>query len=96
MRILKHDAKRVSQCIFLYLSHINSIVNHRSSLHIIKAVDQVGDRGFSGSGRSDKSNFLSRFCIQADILQDHMLFRITKINIFKTDITAKHCQFSLF
>ena len=58
--------------------------------------DQVGDRCLSCTGRTYKCKLLSRFCIQADILQDHMLFRITKINIFKTDITTKHCQFSIF
>ena len=53
--ILKNDTEGMSQVVFFDLCDIDSIITDLSILDIVETVDQVGDRGFSGSGRSDKS-----------------------------------------
>ena len=68
MCILQYDSEGTSQIILFDLCNIDSVIADLSFLNIVEAVDQVCDRCFSGSGRTDKCQFLSRFCKQTDVM----------------------------
>ena len=66
--ILKNHAKRTTQVCFLDTSDIQSVISDRTFLNIIETVDQVCNSGFTCSGCTHESNFLSRFRIQCNIM----------------------------
>ena len=60
MGVLQHNAKRMPQVVFFDFVNINAVITDFAVLNIIKTVNQVGNRRLSGSGRTDKRNFLPR------------------------------------
>ena len=87
LRILKNNPQRPTQICFFDLVDINTIITDLSILDIIKTVDQIGDRGLSCSGRTNKCNLLTRFCKELDIMQNHLFLIISKIHTIKYHIT---------
>lgn len=67
MCILQYDTERVAQVIF-DLVDVDAIVADFTILDIVETVDQVCDRGLSGTGTSDKCDLLTRCCIEVYIV----------------------------
>ena len=87
--ILQYYAETVAQIVFFNIIYIYSVVTYFTISHIIETVDKVGNGCLAGACGADKSQLLSRLCIQRNIVE-HGLFRgITKVDIIKTHITAQ-------
>ena len=89
--ILKNDTEGMAQVIFFDLCDIDAIITDLSILDIVETVDQVGDRCLSGSGRTYECKFLTRFCIEADVVEDGFVLIVAKSYIFETYITFQLC-----
>ena len=81
MGILQYDAKGSSQIRLLDLIDIDAIITDLTILNIIETVDQIGNGGLTGSGRSDKGNLLTRLSIQLDIMKHDLIIIISKVHI---------------
>ena len=57
----------MTQIIFFDLIDIDTIVADLAVCNIVETVDQIGDRRLSGTGRTDKGDFLARLDDKADI-----------------------------
>ena len=66
------------------LSDIVSVQRNRARLYIIKPHEQLYDGGLSCTGRSHNGNFLSRFYVGAEILDNHLLRVIAETHMIKT------------
>ena len=64
MGILQNDTQGTTQIRLSDLVDVDAVVTDLTILNIIETVDQVGDRGLTGSGGTDKGNLLSRLRIQ--------------------------------
>ena len=84
--ILQYDAEGMTQIVFFNLIDIDTIVADLTILNIIETVDQVRDRSLSGTGTSDKSNLLTRCCVEVYIVEHDLIRVITEINIIKDNI----------
>ena len=84
--VLKYDAEGMTQIVFFNLIDIDTIVADLTILNIIETVDQVRDRSLSGTGTSDKSNLLTRCCVEVYIVEHDFIRVITEINIIKDNI----------
>ncbi len=58
MGVLQHHAKAAAQITFADLAHINAVIGDGAGGDIIKAVDEVGDRGFARAGGTDEGDLL--------------------------------------
>ena len=92
MGVLQYNSKRMAQGCLADVPHVNSVINNRSTLHIIETVDQIGNGGFSCSRGAYKGNLLSWLRIQADILQNHPILIITEVHMLKPYIPSKRHQ----
>ena len=99
MCILKNDTERPSQVSLLYLINIDVVIPDLSVRHIIETVDQVGDRRLSCAGGTDERQLLSRFCIQCQIMEHHMIRSVAERHIVETHIAFQlligHCAVRL-
>ena len=91
MCILQNDSQGMAQIIFFDLCNVDSIVTNLTFLNIVETIDQVGDRCLSCTGRTYKCKFLTRFCIQADVMKDGLILIISKGHVFKTYIPFQFC-----
>ena len=57
MGILQYDTQRLTQIRFFDLVDIDAVVTDLTILNIIKTVDQVRDRGLSGTGGAYEAIF---------------------------------------
>ena len=95
MGVLQHHAQRTAQGILLHVPHINAVVGDRAGADVVKAVDEVCDRGFSGARGADEGDLLSRLGIQAHITQ-HLLFRrVAEVHMFKPHIAPQLRELSV-
>ena len=62
----------------------------RAGRYIIKARDQVGDRRFSRTARSDQRDFLARLSMEANTGQHFFRGFILKMNRVKNHIAAQN------
>ena len=85
--ILQYDTERVAQVIFFDLVDVDAIVTDLTILDIVETVDQVCDRGLSGTGTSDKCDLLTRCCIEVYIVEHDLIRVITEIDIIKDYVT---------
>ena len=89
MRILQNDTKRSSQIVFFDLSDVNLIVADLAFLNIVETVDQVGDGRLSGTGGTDKRDFLARLCKQRYVVQNDFFRVVAKINVFEDNASLQ-------
>ena len=86
MGVLEHHAQRPAQGVLFDLPDVDAVVGHRALLHVVKAVDQVGDGGFSGAGRAYKGDLLPRFGKEADLLEDGVVRVVAEGHAIKAHI----------
>ena len=91
MSILKNHSQRTAKVVFFYLIQRNPIVQNPSVFcrNIIKAGKQVYHRCLSASGRTDKCNFLTRFCVNADIMKNSFILPVAKRNVIKNNFAVQ-------
>ena len=89
MRILQYDPEGTAQVRLLDLVHIDAVISDLSVLNIIKTIDQIHDRGFTGARCTDKRNLLSGLRIQLDIMQDDLVVTVAEVNLIKYDISLQ-------
>ena len=65
--ILQYDAERAAQIGFFDLVDVNAVIADLAVGDVIKAVDEVGDRGFARAGRADERDLLAGLGVQRDI-----------------------------
>ena len=88
IRILKNDSQRMTKICLLDLIDVDIVITDLTVCNIIEAVDQVRDRRFTGTGRTDKCDLLTRLCIERHIIEDLLFAIIAEVNIEETYITA--------
>ena len=86
VRILEHDAQRMAQVRFLDLVNVNVVIPDLAVSHIIEPVDQVGDGGLAGAGGSDEGDLLTRLRVQRQVVEHHVIRRVTECHIVETHI----------
>ena len=89
MGILQDHAQGPAQIQLFDLVDIDVVEADLAVLDIIKAVDQVGDGRLAGAGGTDQGNFHAGFRVQPDIMQDHLVIRVTEIHPVKGDIALQ-------
>ena len=85
--ILQYHGDMASQTLSCIVFNISAIDRDLSFLNVIKTIQKVGNRRFSGAGRTDKCHFLAGMRIQIDVLQDYFIRIVTKGNIFHNYFT---------
>ena len=88
MRILQNHRDIFPQLLPVHPADIDAVHRDRAALYIIKTVDQIRDRRFSGSRRADKGDLLSRLRIERNILQNHLPRLIAERHMVKHHLTA--------
>ena len=87
--ILQYNAQRMTKVIFFDLIDINSVIADLTIRHIVETVDQVCDGGLSGSCGTNESQLLSRFRIQSQVMEHHMIRHIAKGHIIKLYLASQ-------
>ena len=88
MGLLQHHAEAAAQVGLADIIDGDTIEQDTPFLHVVEAVDEVDDGGFSGSCTSHESNLLTWVGIDVDIEEHLFLRHIAKINTLKVYITT--------
>jgi len=75
MGILQHNAQRTAQGVLCDVLHVDAVVGDNTLLHVVEAVDEVGDGGLARTGRAHKGDLLPGLGEQGHIVE-HRLFPI--------------------
>ena len=75
MGILQHNAQRTAQGVLCDVLHVDAVVGDNALLHVVEAVDEVGDGGLARTGRAHKGDLLPGFGEQGHIVE-HRLFPV--------------------
>ena len=89
MCILKHHRKRRAKVTLANLLYIYSVITDFSLLYLIKAVEQIGYRGFACTRGADKRNFLTRLCIERNVIENRLFAVIAEVHVFKHNVALK-------
>ena len=87
--ILQHDAKRGTQRVLFDGLDVVAVVEDLTLLDVVEAVDQVGDGGLTGAGRTDESDLLARTAIEVDVVQDDFALIVAEVHILKDDVALQ-------
>ena len=87
--ILQNHSHRTPQICLTDFINVDVVVPHLSVCNIIEPINQVGNRGFSGTRCPNKGNLLPRLCIQADIMQNNLFRHIAKVHMFHLHIALQ-------
>ena len=90
--ILQYHTKGPAQIRFFDLVDIDIVIADFTVLNIIKAVNQVGNGGLTGTGGPDKGNLLSRFGKHADVMQYNLIFRVPEVHVIKDNVALHRVQ----
>ena len=95
MGVLQNDAQGPAKIRFFDVVDVDAVILDFSVLDVVKAVDQIGNGGFSRSGAAYEGDFLARLGKQPDIVQDDFFIAVSKIHIVKRDTALQlgegHC-----
>ena len=85
--LLQHNTHRTPQRLQSDVVHVNSVVEQvaLALLHIVKSVDEVDNRRFTGTRSSHEGNLLAGQSIDIDV-EEHLLFR----HIAEVDVAEVH------
>lgn len=87
--ILKNDAEGAAQIALADFFDVDAIVEDGAVVDVVKPIDQIGDGGFSRSGRANEGNFLSRLGIEGDVVENLLGWCVAKIDVLETNIAAQ-------
>src|SRR5262245_15702231 len=86
---LQHKADLLPQRFLLERPHIHSVNFHHTRDGIVKTRYQTNDRALSGAGRPNQSGYLTRFHLDAEILQNRGAFLIMEIHMIELDVSLE-------
>ena len=79
--VLQYDTQRTPQvCLFDFVD-VDAVVANLAVCQIVEPVDQVRDRGLSGTGRPDKRHLFAGLGVQAHIMQHDFFRHITEVHV---------------
>ena len=81
--VLRHNPHLLTEAFDRYLPDIVSINPYMAVLNIIEAADQIDNRCFTGTGRSDQRNCFARFDIETHIIQNLYIILIGEVHMGK-------------
>ena len=90
--VLQDNAQRAAQVVFLDEPHIHAVVGDGPARHLIKAVDEVGNRGLARARGADKGNFLPRLGVEREVLQNHPVRRIAKADVVEPHVAVQRLE----
>ena len=64
---IRDSAKRGTQSVLFDGFDVVAVVEDLTLLDVVEAVDQVGDGGLTGAGRTDESDLLARTAVEVDV-----------------------------
>ena len=79
--ILKNNAQASPQAVLTDIPYINAVIGDQTAFYLVKAIDQVGDRGFSGAGGTNESDLLARLGIETDAVENSLSRHIAEHHI---------------
>ena len=88
--LLRHDAHRSAQTRDRPVPHIHTIHGHATGGHVVEPPDEVGERSFSRSTRSNQSHDASRGDLGVDVPE----YRLTRLRLEgdRPDTYVKHIR----
>lgn len=87
--ILKNDAEGAAQIVLADFFDVDAIVEDGAVVDVVKPIDEIGDGGFACPGGANESDFLSRFGVEGDVVEDLLGWCVTKIDVLETNIAAQ-------
>ena len=87
--ILDYHGEGTAQIVLFNGSYVNAVIGYGSLLYFVETVYQIDDGGLSGAGGTHKRDFLPRFRIKADAVQNGFLRRVSEHNLVETHIPLK-------
>ena len=87
--VLQHHSQRTTQVVLVDLVHVDAVVADLAVGDVVKAVDQVGDGGLARAGRTHKGHLLARLGVHAHVVQDLVIGRVAKVNVFHDHIALE-------
>ena len=82
-RILQHHTKGIAKLSAVEIPDIVVIQKNGSAVYIIITHQQLNHRRFSCSGRADNGNFLTRFYLRAEIMNDDLVRIVSELYMIK-------------
>ena len=79
--VLEHNSQRPAEIRLFDFVDVDAVVPDFAVGNVVKAVNQVGDGGFSCAGGADKGNFLTRLGIKADVVEYYFVFAVAKVHM---------------
>ena len=92
MGILKDDAQGAAEAVLFDVPHVYAVVGDAAPLHLVKAVDEVGDGGLARAGGAHEGDLLARLGVEADPLQDGLPRLIAEVHLLKAHIPPQGRQ----
>lgn len=93
--VLKHDAEGASQVVFADVFDVDAVIENGAVVDVVKPVDEVCNGGFTGSCSANEGNFLPRFGVEGDVVEDLFFRSVAKIDVFQAHIAAQAAVFGL-
>ena len=89
MGVLKHHSQGTPQVRLADLVDVDAVVADFPVLDVVKAVDQVGDRGLTRAGGAHKGDLLARGGKQLDVVEHDLVLVVTEIHVVKRHIALQ-------
>ena len=101
--ILQHHTKGIAKLSAVEIPDIVVIQKNGSAVYIIITHQQLNHRRFSCSSRADNGNFLTRFYLRAEIMNDDLIRIVSELymikgyrSCYRPDISRIFCGLVLF
>ena len=87
--VLKHRAERLAQGILADFAHVDAVIGDRAAVDLVKAVDEVRDRGLARAGGADEGDLLTRLREHADVAQDGLFGDVAEVHMLEPHVAAQ-------
>ena len=87
--ILQHHAELFTVVLTGQMAYVMPINFNRAFGHIIETHEQVNQRGFTGTSRTNNSHHFSRFDFQIEIPNERFICHILEVHILEANLTCQ-------
>ena len=87
-RILQHHGKLAAKCRAVPVAHVNALDAQRAAVNVVKALQQLDERGLAGAGGTDDGDGLAGLCLAAKVVDDGLVGRVAKLDMVKLHVAG--------